>query len=299
MSFDDFVFQDATDEQGYLKLMLTGAAGRGKTYTALAIAGGLGKNVVVIDTENGTAAKYSREFPFSFKHLKLSAPFSPERYIGAIQAAQKAGFDVIIIDSLSHAWQGEGGVLEMHQRATERSRTKNSFQAWAKVTPEQNRLIETLLQLPVHTIVTARSKVSYVVEEDERGRSTPKKVGMAPIQREGLDYEFDVHFEMEDGNKAIVQKSRCPALSGQVISKPGAATAKVLLDWLGGVEPPMSPVEEKAFRFLDSSPELKNLYGGSPRDIALQLISDMKNAGVKGSDEGAAEKLLAWKVGAE
>lgn len=245
------MFQKAIKHESKLRLAIAGPSGGGKTYTALAIGTALAGNgepgaasgrVAVIDTEHGSASKYADIF--SFDTLNLRPPFHPDRFIDAIEAAQKGGYDVVIIDSLSHAWNGEGGLLEVVDEIGKRMKTANTFAAWKDATPIQNRLIEAIVGADVHIIATMRSKQEYVLEQVERnGRfiNQPKKVGMAPIQRDSMEYEFDVYLDMDIDNNAIVQKTRCSLLTNRVFSKPGADVAGILREWLHGESAPPKP----------------------------------------------------------
>ncbi len=240
-----FTFKPAVQTQGKARVALVGPAGSGKTYTMLAVATALGKRVAVIDTEHGSASKYAGQFPFDSLEL---TEFSPKTYTDAIKAAGAAGYDVLGIDSLSHAWMGTGGALELVDIATARDRNHNSYTAWREVTPLQNALIEAILQSPCHIIATMRAKTEYVMEKDERtGKTAPRKIGMAPIQRDNVDYEFDVVGELDNENTLVITKSRCPTLSGTVIKKPGKALAADLLAWLsdGAVAPAKQPAQPK------------------------------------------------------
>lgn len=235
-------FERATKTKLKGRIGIMGPSGSGKTWTALLWARELGRRVAVIDTENRSASKYADLFEFD--RLDLTE-FAPRVYIEAIHAAEKAGYDVLVIDGLSPAWAGKGGVLEIVDQAAARSRSKNTFAAWREGTPEHNALVEALVQCKCHLIVTMRSKVEYVLDEDERGKKMPRKIGMAPIQREGLEYEFDLVGDMDWENRFVVTKSRCSSLSGQVFRKPGPDVAQTFLAWLdSGVDatPPQPTV---------------------------------------------------------
>ncbi|OUL23976.1 hypothetical protein BV378_20300 [Nostoc sp. RF31YmG] len=225
------MFKKATKSQIKLRLALVGISGSGKTYTALNTASHLGKSVAVIDTEHRSASKYADLFNFDTCEL---TSFHPQNYIDAITAA--SGYDVLIIDSLSHAWMGKDGALEQVDRIAKRSQTSNTFAAWRDVTPLHNQLVEAMLSCPCHLIVTMRSKSDYVMEEYEdkgKKKTRPVKVGLAPIQRDGVEYEFDVVGDMDKDNNLIITKSRCPNLSGQVIHKPAKELAYTLRAWMG------------------------------------------------------------------
>ena len=237
-------FQRASKKQAKARIALTGPAGSGKTYTALRLASGMGKKIAVIDTEHGSASKYSDEFDFDT--LELSN-FHPDRYIEAIQAAGAGGYDVVVVDSASHEWSGVGGCLELVDNASTRLKG-NSYAAWKDVTPLHNRFIESIHQAPLHVIATFRSKMDYVQGERD-GRKTVEKLGMAPITRDGAEYEFDIVIDLDLAHTGVVNKSRARVLADSVHKKPGAELAKTIVDWLSdGVEvkevgtvPPPSP----------------------------------------------------------
>lgn len=221
-------FKRATKQTSRLRLALIGPAGSGKTFTSLLLAKALGGKVAVIDTERGSASKYADLADFDV--LELSESFHPARYVEAIRDAEAGGYATLIIDSLSHAWIGKDGGLDLHDKAVDRQKTKNSFTAWGEVTPHHNALVQALIGCRCHVIATMRSKTEYVLDE----KNKPRKVGMAPVMRDGVEYEFDVVGDMDvDNNTLVVTKTRCPALSGQSFRKPGADFARILKQWLG------------------------------------------------------------------
>jgi len=234
-------FKKAVKTSAKLRLAIAGPSGSGKTYTALRVACALvpGGKVAVLDTEHGSASKYADLFDFDADNLE--PPFHPNRYAAAIADAGKAGYDVLILDSISHAWMGKGGLLEEVDKVVARQRTANSYTAWKDITPIHQAFIEAILQAPMHIIATMRSKQDYVLETDDKGKTRPKKVGMAPVQRDGMEYEFDVVLEMDAQNRGIVAKTRCPALAGEVLDKPGEDLASTLREWLTGAAPPSRP----------------------------------------------------------
>jgi len=259
-------FKRATKKTARARVALIGPAGSGKTFTALAIGHYLGNRVALIDTEHGSASKYAlpegvtREqrpdlFPFDVLEPQN---FSPATYVESIEAAEEAGFDVLIIDSLSHAWMGKGGALEQVDQAAKRSNSGNTFNAWRDVTPQHNALVEAMLACKAHLIVTMRTKTEYVIEENERGKKAPRKIGLAPVQRDGLEYEFDVTADLDLENNMLIGKTRCSALKGRVFNKAGQDVANILKDWLSdGAVAGLSPVEEflGAFRVCASLTE--------------------------------------------
>lgn len=260
-----FQFHKATKKQSYLRMALIGPSGSGKTYSSLRIAQGLGSKIAVIDSERGSASKYADEF--SFDVLELDT-FSPRDYIQAIEAAVAGEYEVLIIDSLTHAWIGKGGVLEMHDAAAAQEKSGNSYTAWRTVTPEHNRLVDAMLQAPLHVIATMRSKMEYVQEKNEQGKTVIRKVGLQPIQRDGLDFEFDVVGDMDSSNTLVITKTRCRALAQAVIREPGEDNiAKTLKTWLtDGVPASISDAQGK---------ELWNL--AKSRGLSVGRLIDLAN----------------------
>lgn len=231
-------FRRAQKAGSKLRMALIGPSGSGKTMTGLILATGLAeRGIAVIDTERGSAEKYADRFQFDVLDLEQH---SPDHYRQAIDLAIGTGLDVLVIDSLSHAWMGRGGALEQVDRLAERSGSGNSFAAWRSVTPMHNRLVDALVACPMHVIVTMRTKTEWVLEENEKGKKQPRKIGLAPVQRDGLEYEFDVVADMQvEANRLVISKTRCPELTDLVIEKPGADLALTLRRWLAGVETPL------------------------------------------------------------
>ena len=177
-------------------------------------------------------SKYADKF--SFDVMEMQPPFSPDRFIAAIKDAQQVGYGTLVLDSLSHAWNGTGGLLEIVDQIAARSSSKNTFAAWKEGTPIYNKLIDAIIQSNINIIATMRTKQDYVLEADERGKQKPVKIGMNPIQRDGFEYEFDVVLTMDIENQGIVTKTRCEDLAGGVFKKPGKQVADILTNWLQG-----------------------------------------------------------------
>lgn len=237
------MFSPASKKQAKLRAALLGPAGSGKTYTALkvgrALVGPSGK-IAVMDTEHGSASKYADLFSFD-----TVAPdqFSVDTYIEIIAAAGGAGYDLLILDSLSHAWAGKGGLLEFVD-AYARRNSGNSFGAWRDATPKHNDLVEAMLACPCHLVVTMRVKMEHVIEKDpQTGKNTIRKMGLQPVQRDGLEYEFDVVGDLSADNELSISKTRCSALKGKYFREPGEDVAAVLRGWLssGEAEAPKTP----------------------------------------------------------
>ncbi|MDA8178329.1 MAG: ATP-binding protein [Deltaproteobacteria bacterium] len=228
MSFNP-TFRKAERSKAKLRCGLAGPSGSGKTYSALLMAFGLGGRVAMIDTENGSGDLYAHLGEYDI--CPITSPFTPDKYVAAIKQAEAAGYDVVIIDSLSHAWAGEGGLLDMQGKIAD-SGKGNSYTAWRSVTPKHNALVEAMLQSKAHVIATMRSKQDYVQQRDEKtGKAEIKKVGMAPIQREGMEYEFTIMFDLTMDHTAIPSKDRTSIFDGGLL-KPSPEMGKTLLEWL-------------------------------------------------------------------
>ncbi len=259
-------FKRAVKSQAKARIGLIGPSGSGKTYTALLLAQTMGQRIAVIDTEHGSASKYADEFQFDTLEL---ANFHPQNYIDGIKAAGQAGYDVIIIDSLSHAWAGSGGALELADKGALKY-SGNRFAAWRDVTPLHNQLIEAMLSSPAHVIATMRSKMEYIQTQDSKGKTIIRKVGMAPIQRDGMEYEFDIVGDLDIDHNLIISKTRCRALDGVVINKPGKELAETVKAWLSDGEPlPDKPTDAQSTRMMALVKELA--LDGS---YMARLISD-------------------------
>ncbi|NEX60639.1 ATP-binding protein [Noviherbaspirillum galbum] len=225
-----FEIHRATKRRAKLRLGMSGPAGSGKTYSALMIASGLGGRIGMIDTEHGSGDLYADLLPEGYDVLTLSPPYTPARYIEAIHALEDIGVQTIIIDSLTHAWSGEGGSLDRQGKIADKS--GNSWQAWRQVTPEHNALVEAILQSRCHIIATMRAKTEYVQEKDERtGKQVVRKVGLAPIMRDGIEYEFTTFFELDVQHQAYVGKDRTRLFDGQIF-RPDPETGRNLASWL-------------------------------------------------------------------
>ena len=219
-------FHKAERKRGKLRLAIAGPAGSGKTYSSLLIAFGIGGRIALIDTERGSGELY--DHLGDYDACTLEAPFEPKKYVAAIKAAEEAGYDTIIIDSLTHAWAGTGGLLDRHGMIADKS--GNSWAAWRMVTPQHNELVDALLQSSCHIIATMRSKMEYT-QVEEGGKKSVKKLGMSPIQRDGMEYEFTVFMDIDQNHIASSTKDRTTLFDGQYF-KPSKQTGKLLMDWL-------------------------------------------------------------------
>ncbi len=215
--------QQAQRKNVKIKLALQGSSGSGKSYSALQIGFGLVNNwskIAVIDTENQSASLYANMGNFNI--LVLKPPFSPERYIQAINVCIQSQMQVIIIDSLSMEWEF---ILDAHSNLT-----GNSYTNWAKFTPRHQQLIQAIIQADCHIICTLRAKQDYILSE-KNGKMIPEKVGMKPIQREGVDYEFTIVFELDIRHNATASKDRTGLFMGKPEFKITYQTGKQISDW--------------------------------------------------------------------
>lgn len=224
----------AERKKAKLRLGIAAPSGAGKTYSALLLAMGLGGKIGLIDTEHGSGDLYAHLGNYDI--ISIEAPYSVSKYIEAINAFEAAGYSTIIIDSLSHAWAGDGGLLDKQGKMADRG--TNSFAAWRTITPEHNSLVDAMLRSPCHIIATMRAKQEYVLETNDKGKQQPKKVGMAPVQREGMEYEFTVMLDVDMHHVASASKDRTSLFDGRFF-KINQETGKELLTWLEtGIEPP-------------------------------------------------------------
>lgn len=263
------MFRRAERKKAKLRLGIAGPAGSGKTFSSLKIAQGLGGRIALIDTEHGSGELYAHLCEYDV--ATLSSPFTPDRYTALIKEAEKSGYGTIIIDSASHAWAGEGGLLEMKDRI---SKTQtNGFSAWREVTPKHNAFVEAMLQSPCHIIATMRSKQEYIITTDERGKSMVKKVGLAPVQRDGMEYEFTIFFELCAEHLATATKDRTSLFKDITPFVPTEETGRVLLDWLETGNDPVLASEElkqtmvKRIARIANPFELRNWYEKHKEEI--------------------------------
>lgn len=223
-------FMKAERTQLWLRCALFGPSGSGKTMTALRMAKGIAEKMevpfAVIDTEARSASKYADRIPFEVDDLGEK---TIDHYIAAMNEAIKAGYKVLVIDSLSHAWRE---LTEEVDRIAQNSTSKNTFSAWGKVGPKQKRLVEAILNFPGHIITTMRSKTEWVIAPNKDGKIAPEKMGLAPEQGKGIEYEFDLLMELDQKHQATVTKDRTGKYQDAVIDKPGEDFGVALSDWL-------------------------------------------------------------------
>lgn len=274
-----------------IKLAITGPSGSGKTLGALLLAKGLcpsGK-ILVIDSEDGSSNLYADHGltkGIDFDVIELEAPYLTKKYIEALHLGEAEGYDVIIIDSLSHAWAGEGGILD--RKTAMDMRGGNSFTNWGKVTPEQEKFKSSIVHSKAHVIATMRSKQDYVMEANDRGKQAPKKVGLAPVQREGMEYEFTTVFDISMSHDFVVSKDRTGLFDGRM-EKLSVKTGDEIRAWLAGAstepEKIVTHVTESHIEELEEKPteneDLVNLAKIIGQMIDSDKIDDVRSMAAK------------------
>ena len=230
-------FQKATKAQAKLRAAFFGPSGAGKTYTALRVATGMagGKPIALIDTERGSASKYSDRFEFQVLELEDQ---TIDGYVAAIKMAAHEGFAVLVIDSLSHAWQSLMDEVDMLAKSKYRG---NTWSAWSEGTPKQRKLVQAILGFNGHVIATMRSKTEWTTV-DNNGKKTPQRIGLAPEQGKGVEYEFDLLVEISTEHIANVIKDRTGKFQDKLLDKPGEDFGRDLAAWLSeGTAPAPQP----------------------------------------------------------
>lgn len=260
-------FQKAKKEKIYLKVLLAGASGSGKSYSALKLATGIankmGGRIAAIDTEAGRIRYYANEFDFD--DLQLSEPYTPEKYIEAITQAVDGGYSVLIIDSITHEWNY---ILDQVDKIP----GTNSYTKWGKLTPRHNKFTEKVIQSPINIIATVRGKDAYVLEQDKNGKQVPKKVGLGYTQRDGLEYEYTVTFNIDQTNHvATAQKDNTHLFENKyemLTEKDGEA----LYEWANSGEERVPTLEEKLKPLQKQVTDVAVKKGGSKNPSVVEVL---------------------------
>ena len=271
----------ATRRKAKIRLGLSAVSGGGKTYSAILIAKGLTGNpgkIAIIDTENGSADLYAHLGEFNV--LPLSAPFTPERYIEAIRTCERAGMEVIIIDSISHEWDGKGGCLEIVENLGGR------YQDWGKVTPRHQAFIDAILHSPSHIITTVRRKQDYEMIKDGN-KVKIEKAGLKEITREGFEYELTINLELDIRHQATASKDRTNLFMGKAAFIPSDKTGEIIADWCEQGDPEIQSVKAGSEWYLKveactNHKELVELYQKHKAEVdsnplLQQLIANRRN----------------------
>lgn len=264
-------FKKAQRKQVRIKVSIAGPAGSGKTMSSLLMAYGITKaefpnlsdaevweKICLIDTENGSGSLYvgkqvGQTTIGAYNTIDLTPPYAPDVFVNAIHMAEEHGMNVIIIDSLSHAWAGAGGALDQQGKIADRS--GNSWTAWRTITPQHNKLVDAMLQSPAHIIADMRAKMEYQQTTNDAGKKQVKAIGMGVVMREGIEYEFTVSFMLDYDHVANSTKDRTGIFDGKyfVID---ANTGKQMYAWLSsGAVPPPKEAEVPAPMPAPSAPD--------------------------------------------
>jgi AAA domain len=269
-----------------LRLGIAAPSGAGKTYSALLLAFGLDGKVGVIDTEHKSADLY--ESLGAYDVIDIEAPYTVDKYLKAISKFEAAGYSTIIIDSLTHAWAGDGGLLDKQGKIADSGKA-NGFAAWRTITPEHNSLVEAMLKSPCHIIATMRSKQEYVLETNEKGKQVPKKVGMAPIQRDGMEYEFTVMLDIDMQHIASASKDRTSLLDGR-FWKITEDTGRELLQWLeAGVDQPQTVSVAERDNLLNAMADSGLAANRFCEKFAIASVADLPRSRIGEATQAIAE----------
>ena len=232
------LFRKAERRKAKLKLALAATAGGGKTHSALLMAAGLvdnpsEDNIAVLDTENGSAElEAGKPGVPGFSVVTMGAPYSPDRYIEVINEAVGAGFEVLILDSISPEWNGNGGILDIVDK--KKASSRNQMAAWKDATPMHQKFLDAIIQAPIHIIATMRAKTAYDIS-NENGKSKVQKLGMAPTQRDGIEFEFTLVGEINVASHLCdFTKDRTGLFAAQVPELITVDTGKRIREWLEG-----------------------------------------------------------------
>lgn len=302
----------ATRKKSKARVGISAPSGAGKTYGALLMSFGMGSKVGIIDTENGSADLYADLGDYDV--ISLSAPYDPAKYTEAMRAFERSGYDVIIIDSLSHAWSGTGGLLDKQGQIADKN--GNSYTAWRAVTPQHNMLVDAMLQSPCHVIATMRAKQEYVQEKNNQGKTVVRKLGMSPVQRDGMEYEFTVFIEVDSSHMATATKDRTSLFDGKTF-RLSRETGEILSQWLNVespaktaaiIQPPPTPHQASPQQRQVAQPQQATEEPPPPDAPIVDIDSDPKPAliarvrtlfvGVrKLKDEAVARDAVAKAIG--
>jgi hypothetical protein len=266
------VLRKATRQKAKIRLGLSAVSGGGKTYSALLIAFGLcgdWSKIAIVDSENNSADLYAHLGGYNV--LSLTPPFTPEKYIEAIVQCESAGMEVIIVDSITHEWEGKGGCLEIVESLG------GKYQDWAKVTPRHQAFIRAITQSPCHIITTVRRKQDYEMVKDGNGKLKVEKAGLKEITREGFEYELTINLEIDIRHNAIASKDRTLLFMGKPEFVPSVTTGKMIADWCEQGTEVLSPKQKTEWYLklhnCTTRKELVQLYNKNKAEVdkSLQL----------------------------
>jgi len=289
-------FIKATKEAAKLRAAIFGPSGAGKTFTSLRLATGIGGSIALIDSERRTASKYADRFDFDVCNLETGEHRVAD-YVKAIREAGQASYNVLIIDSLTHAWQQLLAEVDALAKAKYRG---NTWSAWSDGTPLQRSLVDAILDYPGHVIATMRSKTEWTTEASGSGKSAPKRVGLTPEQGKGIEYEFDMLFELSTEHILTVIKDRSGKFQDMCIPDPSEALGAEMAAWLDeGAKPIPMPeqIRAKARALGLTAKGMKSLLiqcnGGQP----LEAMPAKLQAQILNQALNLPATIQAWNAG--
>jgi len=284
------MFKKASKKGSKLRLALFGVSGSGKTFSALRIASGLGQKIAVIDTERGSASKYADRFSFDVAECEKPTINNLKMIIN-----QAKGYDVLIIDSLSHAW------MELLQEVEQIAKARyggNTWSAWSEGTPKQQGFIDSILNFPGHIIATMRVETNWTTMTNEKGKIVPVRIGEAPKQGKGMEYEFDMLIQLSQDHIAQVLKDRTGKYQDELIEKPGEEFGKELALWLDGdeyrqyteeetkvPEPPKKETKTPKKPKTEKPVDLDKVEQKVDEDLGKLLAAKVKEAGISSKED--------------
>ncbi len=280
------MFKTASKTQAKLRLALQGPSGGGKTMSSLQIAKYLASSmdkIAFVDTEHGSASKYASGDLRGFQTCEVVKDYNPQRCMDALRDAAEAGFEVCIVDSLTHFWNGTGGFLELVDEECKKMQAKgwkaDSFAAWKNLTPIYNKLVDAILGSPMHVIVCLRAKQEYEKTKNDNGKVEVKKVGMAPEMRDNFQFAMDIEGMLTMDHDFIVGKTRCAEIDGKVFNKPGKDLALILKAWLsdGALAPVVAPEPDYKAICIALAPKVVEKAGVERKDaIKVECNGDLQ-----------------------
>jgi hypothetical protein len=288
-----FQIRKAERSHTKMRLGLIGPSGSGKTYSSLLVARGLvgdkGK-ICLIDTESESGAAYSDLINYDI--LNFEPPFTAQRYLKAVQFVESSGYDICILDSLAHAWMGQGGLLELHDKAKSKY-GGNSFAAWADVTPWHRKLVDAILRSSIHMFVTIRTKTAYEIQE-QNGKKVPVKLGLAPEFRAGIEYEFTTVLDISvDKHIASATKDRTGIFDG-LFFKPSVETGQMIAKWISGAKD-LAPVKHESKAEPPPEPASESSNNGNSLAKIYQLAKEFHMTDDAWKKMVAAQKITKNK----
>lgn len=290
-------FKRATRRAAKIKLAIQGPSGSGKTLGALALAHGLanGGKVAVIDTENGSASLYADKYEFDT--LEISPPYLTKKYEAAIKSAVDGGYAALVIDSISHQWEGDGGILQRKDEADARPGS-NHWTNWGPFTKEHNEFRSLLLSAPIHVLATMRSKMAYT-QSETNGKKKIEKLGLQPIQREGMEYEFWIAFDVQMDHIATASKDRTGLFKTGAADLADPKVANRILAWLDSAAPIALASNDVLMIGNKTSPWRGRPLKEVPTDKIAEAVKAVEgDAKYAGWTEKAADELELRRVAA-